>query len=189
MPLIAALLAVLFAAAPVAADDGLWALLKGGGQVVMFRHATAPGVYDPPGMRLDDCATQRNLDDAGREESRRIGAAFQARAIPLGKVLSSRWCRCMDTARLAFGRVENWEPIDGARPGSELEKRRTAEVRRVVTTPFTGGNLVLVTHNFNIRALTGLSTISGEMVVLTPRGNDTFEIAGRLAPSAMSPRP
>ena len=189
MPLFVALIAVALAATPVAADDALWTLLKGGGQVVMIRHATAPGVYDPPGMRLDDCATQRNLDDVGKDEARRIGAAFRTRGIPVGKVLSSRWCRCMDTAQLAFGRVENWEPVDGAAPGSALEARRTAEVRRFVGTPFTGDNVVLVTHNFNIRALTGLSTASGEMVVITPRGNDTFEIAGRIAPSALTVRP
>jgi len=174
-------------ATPAAADDALWSLLKGGGQVVMMRHATAPGVFDPPGMRLDDCASQRNLDDYGREEARRIGAEFRARAIPVDRVLSSRWCRCMDTARLAFGRVEHWEPIDGARPASELEARRTAQVRGFASTPFTGGNVVLVTHNFNIRALTGLSTVSGEMVVLTPAGNGTFTIAGRLAPQAPTP--
>jgi broad specificity phosphatase PhoE len=177
---------LLLGVTPAAADDALWALLKGGGQVVMIRHATAPGTFDPPGMRLDDCATQRNLDEHGRDEARRIGAAFRARAIPVDKVLSSRWCRCMDTARLAFGHAEHWEPIDGARPSTELEARRTAQVRRIVSKPFTGDNIVLVTHNFNIRALTGLSTLSGEMVVLTPRGNDTFDIAGRLAPSALT---
>lgn len=176
----------LLGATPAAADDALWALLKGGGQVVMIRHATAPGAYDPPGMRLDDCATQRNLDEHGREEARRIGAAFRGRAIAVDKVLSSRWCRCMETARLAFGRVEHWESIDGARPGTELEARRTAQVRRVVGQPFTGGNVVLVTHGFNIRALTGLSALSGEMIVLTPRGNDAFDIAGRVAPSALT---
>jgi broad specificity phosphatase PhoE len=181
-----ALGSLLLGAPPAAADDALWTLLKGGGQVVMIRHATAPGTFDPPGMRLDDCATQRNLDEQGREEARRIGAAFRARAIPVDKVASSRWCRCTETARLAFGRVELWEPIDGARPSSELEKRRTAEVRRFVSTPLTGGNVILVTHNFNIRALTGLSTLSGEMVVLTPGGNDTFAMAGRLAPSALT---
>ena len=177
---------LLLGATSAGADDGLWALLKGGGQIVMFRHATAPGVFDPPGIRLDDCATQRNLDEHGREESRRIGAAFRARGIPVDRVLSSRWCRCMDTARLAFERAEHWEPIDGARPSSDLEARRTAQVRAFVSQPFTGGNVVLVTHNFNIRALTGLSTISGEMVVLTPTGSD-FKIAGRLAPSALTP--
>jgi phosphohistidine phosphatase SixA len=177
---------LLLGVSPAAADDFLWTLLKGGGQIVMFRHATAPGVYDPPGMRLDDCATQRNLDEQGREEARRIGAAFRARAIVVEKVLSSRWCRCVDTAQLAFGRFEIWESISGARPGSDLEKERTAQVRRFVSMPFTGGNVVLVSHNFNIRALTGLSTQSGEMLVITPKGNDTFTVAGRMAPSALT---
>jgi broad specificity phosphatase PhoE len=184
MPAIAAVLGMLLLATPVAADDAIWTLLKAGGQVVLFRHATAPGTYDPPRMRLDDCATQRHLDETGREEARRIGAAFRSRAIPVATVLSSRWCRYMETARLAFGRVQHWEPIDGARPGSVLGAR-TAEVRRMVSTPFTGGNVVLVTHGFNIRSLTGISVASGEMVVLTPRGNEAFEIAGRLAPESL----
>jgi hypothetical protein len=92
----------------------------------------------------------------------------------------------METARLAFGSVEHWEPIDGARPGSDVEARRTAEVRRLAGTPFTGGNVVLVTHGFNIRALTAVSVVSGEMVVLTPKGNDTFVIAGRLSSDAFT---
>src|SRR5512134_2551970 len=113
-----------------ASEEVAWNALRAGG-IAIFRHANAPGVYDPPGMRLDDCATQRNLDETGREEARRIGAAFRSHAIPVAKVLSSRWCRCMDTARLAFGDVEHWEPIDGAGPGSALEARRTADVRRM----------------------------------------------------------
>ena len=102
---------LLFAVVPATADDALWTLLKGGGHVLMFRHATAPGTFDPPGMRLDNCATQRNLDEQGREEARPIGEAFRARAIPVDLVLSSRWCRCTETAKLAFGRVELWEPM------------------------------------------------------------------------------
>ena len=86
-----------------AASDQLWALLKGGGQVILIRHAiTTPGVGDPPGMRLDDCSTQRNLTDEGRRDARRLGEAFRARGIPVGRVLSSPWCRCLETARLAF---------------------------------------------------------------------------------------
>lgn len=184
---IAGLLGVLLIGVPpAAADEALWTLLKSGGQVVVIRHATAPGTYDPPGMRLDDCTTQRNLDEHGRDEARRIGAAFRARAVPIGDVRSSRWCRCLETARLAFERVEHWEALDGALPSSAAEARRTAEVRTLASRPFTGPNLVLVTHQFNIRALTGLTSIaSGEIVVLTPRGQD-FVIAGRIAPSALT---
>jgi phosphohistidine phosphatase SixA len=92
--------------APAAAADALWDLLRGGRQVVVMRHAvTTPGVGDPPGFRLGDCPTQRNLTDAGRDDARRVGAAFRSRGIPVGRVLSSRWCRCLETAQLAFGRV------------------------------------------------------------------------------------
>ena len=66
---------------------------------------------DPAGFRLDDCATQRTLTDAGRADAKRVGAAFQTRAIPVSRVLSSPWCRCLETARLAFGRAEVWTPL------------------------------------------------------------------------------
>ena len=190
LPAFLALLIVLVpGASPAVASDALWSLLKAGGQFVVVRHATAPGTFDPPGMRLDDCATQRNLDEHGRDEARRIGAAFRARAIPVGDVRSSRWCRCQETARLAFGRVDHWEPLDGALPSSAIETRRTAEVRALVSAPFTGPNVVLVTHQFNIRALTGLASVaSGEMIVLTPRGRD-FTVAGRITPDTLTTTP
>jgi hypothetical protein len=92
-PVVALLLVVALALpVPAGADAALWARLEGGGQVVLIRHArTTPGVGDPAGYRLDDCASQRNLSEAGREEARRLGAAFRARAIPVGRVLSSPW--------------------------------------------------------------------------------------------------
>src|SRR5687767_9728402 len=99
---IAAVLAM--AGGGVAADPKVWTLLEGGGQVVLIRHAiTTPGTGDPTGMRLDDCSTQRNLTDAGRQHARRIGEAFRTRRIPIDRVLTSPWCRCVETARLAFG--------------------------------------------------------------------------------------
>src|SRR5262249_39419858 len=93
------LLAALVLRAPAAAvaDDAVWELLRGGAQIVLMRHTiTTPGVGDPVGFRLDDCATQRNLTDGGREDARRVGAAFRQRAIPVGRVLSSPWCRCLE---------------------------------------------------------------------------------------------
>ncbi|HZX61552.1 MAG TPA: histidine phosphatase family protein, partial [Candidatus Methylomirabilis sp.] len=112
-----ALLTVLLLAfaSPATTDEpeALWGLLRGGGQVVVMRHATTdPGVGDPPGFRIDDCATQRNLSEAGREEARRVGGAFRVRGVPIRRVLSSRWCRCLETARLAFGTAESWPPLD-----------------------------------------------------------------------------
>jgi phosphohistidine phosphatase SixA len=177
---------ILLAPAPTAtADEALWALLKIGGQVVMIRHATAPGGGDPPGFRLDDCSTQRNLSEDGREEARRIGAAFRTRGIPVGRVLSSQWCRCLETAQLAFGRAEPWPALNSYFNDPARDARHTPEVRQLAGRRPGNGNLVLVTHNFNIRAVTGISPASGEMVVLTPKGDGTFTIAGRLPPSAL----
>ena len=117
-------------AAAFAGNDALWDLLRGGGQIVLLRHATTTsGVGDPPGFRLDDCATQRNLTEAGRREARRIGAAFEDRGIPVGRVLSSRWCRCMETARLAFGRAEHWAALDSNFEDRNREPERTAAIR------------------------------------------------------------
>jgi broad specificity phosphatase PhoE len=173
-------LALLLFAAPAHADDALWERLKQGGHYLMLRHATAPGTYDPPGYRLDDCSTQRNLSGEGREEARALGATLRANGVPIGRVLSSRWCRCLETARLAFGRVEPWPALDSLRRGEE--DARTREMRALVSTPLAGPNVVLVTHQFNIRAATGLPSIqSGETIVLAPLGDAGFRVAGRIA--------
>lgn len=89
-------------AARLHAEDEPWALLKKGGHVVLVRHAqTTDGIGDPPGMRLDDCATQRNLSEAGRAQARRLGEEFRQFRIPVDEVLSSEWCRDELAARIA----------------------------------------------------------------------------------------
>jgi phosphohistidine phosphatase SixA len=175
----------ILAAIPSAAlaNDALWTLLKAGGQVVLMRHAiTTPGVGDPPGMRLDECATQRNLTDDGRRHARRIGEAFQARAIPVDRVLSSPWCRCVETAKLAFGGEPGIEVSLGnlfGRPENHAQQVRGMSA--LVGERRSGGNLVLVSHGSTISALTGVSPDTGEMVVVTPEGGGRFTFAGRLS--------
>jgi len=185
--IIGALLSLILAAPSVAAaSDALWDLLRGGGQVVVMRHATTtPGTGDPAGFRLDDCSTQRNLSDAGRHEARRVGAAFRAHGIPVAGVRSSRWCRCLETARLAFGRLEPWQPLDSIFEDRRGELEQTRAVRALAGERPDGGNLLLVTHGVNILALTGILPAPGEFVVLTPEGSGRFHIAGRLAPAAL----
>ena len=184
----ALLLATPLLAGPARADEGLWRRLAAGGQVVLLRHATTtPGVGDPTGFRLDDCVTQRNLTEAGREESRRIGAAFKARAIPVERVLSSRWCRCLETARLAFGTVEPWPALDSYHADRSRAPAQTAEVRRLAGERPTGGNVIMVTHEVNIAAATGISPAPGEMVILAPEGDGRFQTAGRLLLSVRPP--
>ena len=178
---------VLSAIGPVAAEETLWDLLRGGGQVVLIRHAsTVAGLGDPPGFRVEDCATQRNLSETGRAEARRIGAVFRRRGIPVDRVMSSRWCRCLETARLAFGRVEPWPALDSFFEDRSREQEQTRTVRALLAEPRAGGNLVLVTHQVNITALTGIVPVMGEMIVLSPQPGGTVKIAGRLGPSAFS---
>jgi broad specificity phosphatase PhoE len=180
----------LFIDTPVMAADGeaVWDLLRSGGQVVVMRHAsTERGVGDPPGFRLEDCHTQRNLSAAGREEARRLGQAFRARSIPVGQVLSSRWCRCLETARLAFGTVEPWPPLDSFFNDRGRADAQTQAVRELVADRPPRGNLILVSHQVNITALTQLFPAPGEMIVLTPLGNGEFRVAGRLSASGPSP--
>ena len=162
----AAALGLVVVAMPQAArasTDAAWAALKSGGHVLIVRHAqTVPGIGDPPGFRIGDCATQRNLSEAGRAEARRIGAEFERRGIRPDEVLSSRWCRCLDTARLAFGRVEGWAPLDSFFGDRTSEPERTREVLERAKRWQGPGTLVMVTHQVNISAATGESIAMGE---------------------------
>jgi len=172
-------------AARAEVSDTLWTLLRGGGQAIMIRHGvTDAGVGDPPGFRAGDCATQRNLNDAGRAEARRVGAALQARGVPIGDVLSSEGCRCLETARLAFGRAEPWAPLNSYFPRINTEEKSTPAVRARIASAPPGTNLVLVTHNINIRAVAGVNSAPAEMVVLTPDGGG-FRVAGRIRPEEL----
>ena len=173
-------LTLLSVTAAAAGDEATWTLLRSGGQVVIMRHAaTVANVPDTLGA--GGCSTQRNLSEAGREDARRIGVAFRARGISVGDVRASVWCRCMDTARLAFGSVTNWPALDSFFRDRSREAAQTLEVRELIRR-HSGGTLVLVTHQVNITALTGLFPDEGEMLILTPRG-DGFVVAGRLKPS------
>jgi phosphohistidine phosphatase SixA len=175
-------LLALLACGPAAADEALWRLLQGGGQVVLLRHAlTVPGVGDPQDMALNDCASQRNLSDEGRADARRLGQALRSRGVSLGKVLSSPWCRCLETARLVTGREPEIETSLGnlfGRP--ERRDAQLARLRPLAAQAPAAGNMLMVTHGSTTLALTGVSPATGEMVILTPEGQG-FRVAGRLA--------
>lgn len=162
------------------ADEALWKLLQGGGQVVMVRHAlTEPGVGDPVGMTLEDCATQRNLSAPGRAEAVRLGEALRQRRVPVAGVHSSPWCRAQESAKLALGQPVQVQPALGnlfGRP--ERSAQQVAELRRLVQRP-REGNLFLFTHGSTTLALTGVSPGTSEMVILTPQPGG-FRVAGRL---------
>jgi len=177
-------LALLLPAAPAAAaDEALWESLRGGSRVVLIRHAeTNMEQRDEVGAPLADCSRQRNLTEGGREDSRLIGAVFRARGIPVGRVLSSAYCRCLETAQLAFGRVESWLALQQALTDRDVQAQRVAEIRALASEPPVGGNLILVSHQYPIRVLTGIQIGEGELLILTPKGGGVFDIAGRLPP-------
>jgi phosphohistidine phosphatase SixA len=180
--LVGTLLALALLPGKATANDALWALLKGGGQVVLMRHAvTTPGVGDPPGMRLDDCATQRNLTDEGRRHARQAGDAFRDRGVVVDRVLASPWCRCLETARLAFGvAAEKSESLGNLFGRQESQPRQVKELQAVVGSWHGKGNLMLVSHGSTILALTGVSPQPAEMVIATPQPGGKFALAGRL---------
>jgi broad specificity phosphatase PhoE len=179
--LMAAFIALLALPEAAPASEQAWALLKAGGQVVLLRHAiTTPGVGDPPGMRLDDCVTQRNLTEEGRRHARQIGEAFRTHGIVVERVLTSPWCRCIETARLAFGAHEVWEPLANLYGRPEQRPRQVREMQRLVGERPRHGNLVLVSHGSTISALTGVSVDTAEMVIVTPNGAGQFAVGGRL---------
>ena len=169
------------AQAQSAPDEAAWAALQDGA-IVLFRHANAPGGGDPPGLKIGDCSTQRNLDDTGRAQARRIGERFRERRVPVGAVLTSQWCRTRDTAALAFpGRARD-EPAFNSFFGDALRREaQTAQAKALLSRWRGPGVLVVTTHQVNITALTGVYPASGEGVVLRPKG-EPVEVVGRLSP-------
>jgi phosphohistidine phosphatase SixA len=166
------------------ADEDLLRLLRGGGQVLFIRHAsTVPGAGDPAGFRLEDCATQRNLSAEGREEAQRLGRFIAAEGIEVARVISSPWCRCLDTARLAFGRVdERWSALSNLFGRGQLADAQVRELKPRIGLWNGRGNLVFVSHGSVASALAGIHPAQGEIIVLTPRGVEGFGVAGRLSP-------
>lgn len=157
------------AGAQNAVEGDFWALLRSGGYVLLMRHAqTDPGVGDPANFRIGDCSTQRNLSEAGREQSRRLAAALAREGIRIDDVRSSAWCRCVDTAELAFGRHTVWQPINSFFGRGGAGNSQTREVLDGLKDFKGPGNIALVTHQVNISALTGGFVSMGEMLLTRP---------------------
>lgn len=152
---------------PAHASAGGLALLEDQRTVAIMRHAIAPGTGDPSEFRLGDCRTQRNLNETGREQARRVGAAVRAAGIRIDRVLSSQWCRCLETAELLG--LGNVEPLPSL--NSFFENRSSGPVQTAATRAFlrdlpADETVFLVTHQVNITALTGVFPASGEVILL-----------------------
>ncbi len=164
-----------------ASEAAAWSALRQGA-IVLFRHADAPGGGDPPGLRIEECATQRNLDEAGRAQSRRIGEAFRSRGVAVGRVLTSQWCRTRETAELAFPGFKQDEPaFNSFFDDRSKGPAQTSAARHLLQAWRGPGELVVTTHQVNITALTGIVPASGEGVVIQLQGDD-MRIVGRIKP-------
>lgn len=169
--------ALSFLAAAVQAADSLpLSELAKPGRLLMLRHANAPGTGDPPHFSLEDCTTQRNLDQAGRTQASRLGQRLAQAGVTRAALYSSQWCRCLETARLlGLGPVQPLPALNSFYPRPEDREARLAALRAFLASlPPKGPPVVLVTHQFTITAFTGDATASG--------GGSLFELNGSGAP-------
>ncbi len=175
---------------PPAATPELMAQLRKGGYVIYFRHATTEltGVADGA-EDLSKCETQRNLSDAGRELATGIGKAIKHLNIPVGKVWSSPFCRCKDTANLIFGRFEIDKTLYFAlNVGDEERKRLTEAMRRMLATPPAAGtNTIIVSHSANLREAAGLwPKPEGTAYIFKPLAGNNSEPVAKILPTEWS---
>jgi phosphohistidine phosphatase SixA len=148
-------------------DAGVVDALRAGGVAVLLRHSqTTPGVGDPPGWKLANCSSQRNLDDQGRAQAKRIGAWFKKQKIAPTVVRNSPWCRTRDTAQLAFGRTQDWPPLANLFNDPGPTETNTEKVLRYIAGLRPGDVAVLVSHGSSISAFVGEHVGQGEAVVV-----------------------
>ena len=152
--------------------------LKNGGNLIFIRHAYAPGGGDPDNFDLNDCSTQRNLSKTGREQAKKIGKFFHENQIPIDKVISSEWCRCKDTAQIAFKRFETKDFLNSFF-SEKFSKNRTKQIKdlkKYIEKWDSSKNLVLVTHYVVITEVLNYAPNSGEIVI----SDIKFKIKGNI---------
>mgnify|MGYP002701137055 CR=1 FL=1 len=150
------------------ASEQAWNLAQEGDKIILIRHSLAPGGGDPPGFKIDDCKTQRNLNREGINQSKKMGKLFIKNKIPVDQVLSSQWCRCKDTAKYAFGNFKEFKSLNSTfqSPYNKNEPKQLKELYNFVKKwEGNGKKLVLVTHYSIITAVTNAVPSSGEIVI------------------------
>lgn len=177
-------LTLAFASGLAAAQESTLDALAEPGRVLLLRHARAPGYGDPPEFRLDACDTQRNLDEVGRKQARRLGERLRAAGIERAKLYSSQWCRCIETARLLdLGPVEPLPALNSFFQRRQQRGERLAALRRLFATlPQDGPPTIMVTHQVTISALTGGGTPPGGGSIFALNGTGEPALLGHTAP-------
>jgi phosphohistidine phosphatase SixA len=152
--------------------------LQDGQHVLLMRHADAPGYGDPAGYQLNNCSTQRNLGDKGRKQAVLIGEWLSSQGVKSAKVLSSPWCRCLDTAKLLNkGSVSTATALGSFFDDMSQEKKQTQNLEKLIQSELQSNPnkpLILVTHHVNIQALTGKVVNVGDMVLVKVDKNGKY---------------
>lgn len=172
---------------PPSGAEGLIEALRAGGHVIYLRHADTEFWHsDASAVVLEDCSTQRNLSNTGREQARAIGSGLARLLVPIGEVRSSPYCRCAETARLAFDRVlldPDLAPLANAAP-TQVSQREAAVRALFGTMPAPGTNTVLVSHADNFAAIAGVDLREGEAAVLKPVPGGGFQLVAQVPAGA-----
>ncbi|MDA8485949.1 histidine phosphatase family protein [Pseudomonas resinovorans] len=155
-------------ALPLAADQkSAWQALREGKAFLLLRHTAAPGAGDPEGFRLGDCSTQRNLSDRGRQEARRWGKLLVRRKVEQPRLYTSNWCRAQDTAQeMGLGAVETLSALDSFFSDPDSQAAQTVELRKAIDKVPKDRPVVMVSHQVNIKALTGVEPRNGEGLII-----------------------
>ena len=160
----------------VFSNEQIISKLQSGGNVVFIRHALAPGNGDPLNIDLNDCETQRNLNEAGIKQSKRIGDYFKNNNIPIDKVLSSEWCRCKDTAKYAFKNYNTFKALNSFYDEKfyKFKDQQIENLKEFIKKWDGNKNLIFVTHYVVISEMLNIGVSSGEIVI----ANKNFNIIG-----------
>ena len=161
------ILYVVFSLIPNIAKTELIDTLKENNKLIFIRHALAPGNGDPDEFNILDCNTQRNLDSIGKEQSVRLGQYFKVNNVPIDVVLSSEWCRCKETAKLAFQNYETFKPLNSFYDPKFYKNKESQlnNLKKFINNLEEEGNIVFVTHYVVIASIFGVGVTSGEILI------------------------
>ncbi len=161
------ILSVVFSLIPNIAKTELIDTLKENNKLIFIRHALAPGNGDPDEFNILDCNTQRNLDSIGKEQSVRLGQYFKVNNVPIDVVLSSEWCRCKETAKLAFQNFETFKPLNSFYDPKFYKNKESQlnNLKKFINNLEEEGNIVFVTHYVVIASIFGVGVTSGEILI------------------------
>ncbi|GAA0406808.1 histidine phosphatase family protein [Cocleimonas flava] len=165
-------------------DAALIKTMQDGGHILMIRHAKAPGFGDPDTIKIEDCSTQRNLDENGRQQSVNIGNWLRNNKIEISDIYSSQWCRCLETARLLnLGSVKELPALNSFFQMPENREPSLSALKQFIAAQATNKKLIImVTHHVTIAAISGQNVASGDGVLLKLNASEPFEFVGIFNP-------